>query len=246
MDRLVYTLLSSMQRSQESQGVTAHNLANVSTPGFRREMLALQQAWLDPGGPALVTRVQAGGESPHDLLRAGRLEQTGRPLDIALEGGSWLAVADGTGAPALTRRGDLRVDPEGVLRIGSGEPVLGADGPVRLAGTPAAVRIAPDGRVETRATPEEPFVEVARLRLVSPAPQQLRRGADGLFRAEAALEPDPLARLVPGALERSNVETSEALVELVEQSRSFEVQARLLATTREMDERTAGLMRMEG
>ena len=75
MDRLIYTLLTGLQRMQESQGVTAHNLANVSTPGFRREMLAMQQAWLAPGdGRVLATRVQAGGESPHDLFRPGRVE----------------------------------------------------------------------------------------------------------------------------------------------------------------------------
>lgn len=247
MDRLIYTLLTAMQRSQESQSVTAHNLANVSTPGFRRELRAMQQAWLAPGDPGtMATRVQAGGESPHDLMRPGRVAQTGRPLDIALEGGAWLAVVDTLGQPALTRRGDLRLDAEGVLRTGSGAAVLGEAGPVTLADLPADIRIAPDGRIETRATPDLPFVEVARLQLVSPDPRALARGPDGLFRDTGNTAPDPLARLLPGALEESNVEATQALVELVEQSRSFEIQTKLLTAAREMDERTAGLMRVEG
>lgn len=243
MDRLVYTALSGLQRAQEAQAVTAHNLANAGTPGFRREMAALSAGWLSSEGAALSARVQSGGESPHDLLRAGRIELTGNPLDVAMDGGAWLAVADGQGNDALTRRGDLRFDGEGQLLTGDGRPVLGEDGPIRIAAGFASVRIGRDGSVETRATPEAPYLSVARLRLVSPDPATLERGADGLFRSPGA-QADPLATVTTAAVERSNVDPTASLVELIEQSRAFELQTKLLGAAREMDEGTAALMRI--
>lgn len=244
MDRLVYTALTGLQRAQEAQAVTAHNLANAATPGFRQEMAALSAAWLTPGGAALTARAQSGGESPHDLMRAGRIEATGAALDIAMDGGAWLAVADDSGNEALTRRGDLRLDANGRLLTGDGRQVMGADGPIQIAGGFGSLRIARDGRLETRASSEAPFTEVGQLKLVSPDTATLERGPDGLFRSDAA-EADPAASVTVGALEHSNVEPASALVELVQQSRTFELQTKLLTAAREMDESSAALMRLD-
>ncbi|MFA7440896.1 MAG: flagellar basal body rod protein FlgF [Sphingomonadaceae bacterium] len=244
MDRLIYTALTGMQRAEERQQVTANNLANAQTPGFRREMAALATGWLQPGGAALSSRVQSGGEAPHDLLETGRVETTGNTLDIALDGGAWLAVGDQAGEPALTRRGDLRLDAQGQLLTGDGRPVLGEDGPIRIAIGNAAVRIDRTGEVQTKPTIDGAWVPVARLRLVSPDPATLNRGADGLFRSPD-MDADPLATVTTGALERSNVQPTTSLIELIEQSRAFEVQTKLLSAAREMDEGTAALMRVE-
>lgn len=244
MDRLIYTALTGMQRTQEAQMVTANNLANASTPGFRREMAALSPAWITPGGASQTSRVQSGGEAPHDLLRAGKVDATGNPLDIAVEGNAWLAVADASGAEALTRRGDLRFNGNGQLLTGNGQPVLGADGPIQIAAGFAEARIGPNGSIDTRADADAPWIEAGRIRLVTPDPATLARGADGLFRTPVA-QADPDATLISGALERSNVEASTSLVELIEQSRGFELQTRLITTAREMDEGTAALMRIE-
>lgn len=245
MDRLVYTALTGLQRAQEAQAVTANNLANANTPGFRREMAALAPGWLVGEGAAISARIQSGGESPHDLLAAGRLEQTGNPLDVAMVGGAWLAVSDATGAEALTRRGDLRLGPDGLLTNGAGNAVLGEDGPIRIAGAFHSVRIGSDGAIETRPQPDQPFVAVARLKLVSPDPNTLERGPDGLFRTEPAPETDPLATVTSGALEASNVTPTASLIELVEQSRAFEMQTKLISAARDMDEGAAALMRVE-
>jgi flagellar basal-body rod protein FlgF len=244
MDRLIYTALTGLQRAQEAQAVTAHNLANASTPGFRREMTALAAGWLGGEGSATSARVQSGGESPHDLLRAGQVRATGAPLDVALDGGAWLAVEDAAGEEALTRRGDLRIDPGGQLLTGDGRPVLGEDGPLQLATGFADTRIGRNGSVEIRADAQSPYVAAGRLKLVTPDPATLERGADGLFRAETQAA-DPLATVTPGALEGANVEPSATLVELIEQSRHFELQTKLLSAAREMDEGTAALMRVE-
>lgn len=247
MDRLIYTALTGLQRASEAQAVTANNLANAAVPGFRREMAALSHGWLrdDPGGAALSARVQSGAESPHDLLHAGRVEASGNPLDIAMNEGAWLAVVGADGQESLTRRGDLRIDAEGRLLTGDGRQTQGEDGPIRLAIGFADVSIDATGAVRTRPAPDAPFITVARLRLVSPDPATLARQPDGSFRTPEPLPGDPLASVTPGALERSNVEPAAALVELIQQSRSFEMQTRLISTARELDESSAGLMRIE-
>ncbi len=244
MDRLIYTALTGLQRNEEAQAVTAHNLANAATPGFRQEMAALSNAWLTPGGATASARVHSGGESVHDLMRAGRVEQTGGQLDIAMDRGAWLAVADAIGAEALTRRGDLRLDADGRLLTGDGLQVMGESGPIRIGSGHSALRIARDGTLETRASGEADFVEVGRLKLLTPDPMTLKRGPDGLFRSDLT-EADPEATVTVGARERSNVEPAAALVELVQQSRNFELQTKLLTAAREMDEGSAALMRID-
>lgn len=244
MDRLVYTALTGLQRAQEAQGVTANNLANLSTPGFRREMVALSAGWLVAGSPAGSARVQSGGEAPVDLTQPGRVVVTDRPLDIAMEGNAWLGVEDSGGNPALTRRGDLRVDSGGRLLTGGGHAVLGEDGPIRLPSDFASARIARDGSVEILPAGESAWTPVGRLMLQSPPVATLSRGEDGLFRSPEA-ERDTAAMVQSGALEQSNMDAASALVELVEQSRRFELQTRLLTAAREMDEGGAALMRVE-
>ena len=76
------------------------------------------------------------------------------------------------------------------------------------------------------------------------SPQTLSRGDDGSFRAPG-VERDPAAVVQVGALEQSNRDAASALVELVEQSRRFEMQTKLLSAAREMDEGSAALMRID-
>ena len=243
MDRLVYTALTGLQRAQEAQGVTANNLANLSTPGFRREMAALSSGWLVAGGPSGSARVQSGGEAPVNLTEPGRVLPTDRSLDIAIEGDAWLGVQDAAGAPALTRRGDLRVDAAGRLVTGGGHVVLGENGPVQLPSDFASLRITRDGALEILPAGETVWTAVGKLMLQSAPPQSLSRGEDGLFRSPQA-EADRDAVVQVGALEQSNMDAASALVELVEQSRRFELQTKLLTAAREMDEGSAALMRV--
>ncbi len=246
MDRLVYTALTGLQRAQEAQAVTAHNLANTQTPGFRREMAALGPAYLADGGALSHARTQSHAMAPHDLMRAGPVRPTGNPLDVALPPDIWLSVADAGGQPALTRRGDLRLDPDGALRTGAGHAVRdAADGEViRIAAGATGLRIDPAGMLLVRPAADGPEVPVARLFLARPG-DALARGPDGLFRADA-IEAAADARVTPGAIEGANMDPAAGLVELVEQSRRFEMQTRLLTTARELDERTAALMRVGG
>ncbi len=244
MDRLVYTALTGLQRTQEAQAVTAHNLANLKTPGFKREMASLASGWLASPDVQAPARVQAGGEAPLDLLAPGAIEATERPLDIAMLGDAWLTVEGADGNPAFTRRGDLHVQADGRLTTAEGYPVLGVGGAIQIPSDFASLRIGRDGTLEILPADDSQWAEVGQLLLQSPPKDQLLRGVDGLFRADWN-ERDDTARIHPGALERSNMSAATALVELVEQSRLFEMQTRLVSAAKEMDEGTAALMRVQ-
>ena len=245
MDRLIYTALSGMRGAMARQTATANNLANANTTGFRAEMSSATALWLR--GAGLETRVPVSQQVVAADMAPGSVTATGRDLDIAMQGDALLAVQAEDGSEAYTRRGDLQVSPTGVVTTGDGRPVLGEGGPLTL--PPAdSVRIADDGAiwvVPTGGDPNQPQ-QVDRLKLASPAGSRIAKGVDGLFRVVngGALPSDPDARLTPHSLEGSNVNTSQTLIDMIEASRSWDMQLQLVTQAREMDTSAADLMRL--
>src|SRR5687768_3228643 len=107
MDRLVHTSLSALRGAMARQAATANNLANVNTVGFRGEMSSARALWLRGGGNE--ARAFASGEVSGADMRAGTLTETGRDLDLAVEGDALLSVQAPDGDEAYTRRGDLKL-----------------------------------------------------------------------------------------------------------------------------------------
>lgn len=251
MDRLIYTAVSGMNASMARQRMIASNMANAQTIGFRSEiMVATPQTLVDPLGTPEVRAMTAGAVTGASM-KAGSLVQTGRELDVALQGDAMLAVQSPDGGEAYTRRGDLSVSATGLVQTGDGLPVMGENGPLTL---PLGTRlsIAPDGSVMSAnpETPDAPPVRIERLKLVSARGSQIEKDLAGLFRVPAgdggygALPLNEDARLQPGALEQSNVNPSEVLVEMVEAQRLYDMRTKLVSTARDLDERGAQLMRI--
>lgn len=245
MDRLIYTALSGMRGAMARQTSTANNLANANTTGFRAEMSSATAVWLR--GPGLESRVPTSQQVVAADMAPGSVTDTGRDLDVAMQGDALLAVQADDGSEAYTRRGDLQVSPTGVVTTGDGHPVLGDGGPLTL--PPAdSIRIADDGAiwiVPAGGDPNQPQ-QVDRLKLASPAGSHVQKGLDGLFRVAdgGALPSDPDARLTPHSLEGSNVNTSQTLIDMIEASRSWDMQLQLVTQAREMDTSAADLMRL--
>ena len=235
MDRIVYLAMSGAKASLQRQDVLANNLANASTTGFRAELQAFRA--VPVRGDGASTRVYALETTTGYDPAAGPAQQTGRPLDVALQGNAWLAVQGFDGTEAYTRMGSLQVDAEGTLMTSGGRTVLGDGGPIQLP-IDSTPQIAADGTVTVR-QPNGSMTPVGRLKLVTPeAP--LSRGDDGLFRApEGDLPADPNARLQDGALEGSNVNPIENMVAMIAAARQFEAQMKMLQTA-EKDEQSAG------
>ena len=245
MDRLIYTSLTAMRGSMSRQTAIANNLANAQTPGFRADIANAQSLWLD--GSGLDARAMASEEVLGADMRAGTVTQTGRDLDIAMQGDALLVVQATNGEEAYTRRGDLQISPSGLLTTGDGHPVQGGQGPVTI--PPAdAISIDQEGRVwvvPQGGDPENPQ-EVDRLRLATPSGSEIAKGLDGLFRVkgEGILPDDPEARLLTRSLEGSNVTATSALVEMIEASRSWDTQLKMISDVRDMDSATANLMQL--
>jgi flagellar basal-body rod protein FlgF len=245
MDRLIYTSLTAMRGAMARQTATANNLANAETPGFRADVSEAEAMWLHGNG--FDSRVMASEEVIAADMTSGTVVSTGRDLDVALNADALLVVQSEEGEEAYTRRGDLQLSETGLLSNGDGRPVMGTQGPVTLPpydsisiDTEGRISIVPRGGDPTQAQ------EVDRLRMVAQGGQALAKGLDGLFRAKngGVLPDDPDARLITGHIEGSNVSATKALVDMIEASRSWDNQLKLLSEAREMDSATSDLMRL--
>ena len=245
MDRLIYTAMTAMNAAMDRQRVVANNLANASTPGFRQEIFSVTPATLKDG--SLEARAPARGSVRGADMTAARVVPTGNPLDVALEGEALLAFqSPDRQGEIYSRRGDLRVSASGVIENGEGLAVLGEGGTPISVPPGFSIAIAADGTILARdpATPNAPAEPLDKLRLVNPQGSPLAKGIDSFLKVPGGgvLPPDPAARLTTGALEMSNVETADTLVQMIEAQRAFEQRAKIIATAGTLDEAGSGLM----
>jgi flagellar basal-body rod protein FlgF len=238
MDRLIYLAMSGAKATLQRQDVLANNLANASTTGFRAELQAFRA--VPVRGDGASTRVYALESTVGYDAQPGTVSATGRNLDVAVQGNSWLAVQSLEGTEAYTRAGNIQVSTEGTLVTPGGLPVLGDGGPITVPPN-ATVEIAPDGTVTTTVGNNKPQ-QAGKLKLVTPE-GPLTRGTDGLFRAtDGDLSADPNARVQSGALEGSNVSTVETMVAMISAARQFEQQMKMLQTAEQKEQSATKLL----
>ena len=239
MDRVIYLAMAGAKATMQRQDVIANNLANVSTTGFRAEMMAFRSVPVQGDGAS--TRVYAIETTPGYNAQPGPVAATGRGMDVAMQGNAWLSVQAADGTEAYTRNGALTVNAEGLLVTHAGLPVVGEGGPITVP-LNSQVTIAPDGNVSATVAGGRPQ-GVGKLKLVTPE-TALQRGTDGLFRSAAGadLDADAAARLQPEALEGSNVSAVEAMVAMIAASRQFEQQMKILQTSQEREQSATRLL----
>ncbi len=238
MDRMIYLSMSGAKATMQRQETLAHNLANVSTTGFRAELAAFRAVPVEGSGAS--TRVYALESTPGYDASPGQVAATGRNLDVAMKGAAWLAVQGLDGTEAYTRGGSLDINAEGNLVTTSGLTVLGDGGPIQV---PPQTQggIAADGTVSATAANGR-STSIGKLKLVTPE-VPLTRGTDGLFRAaDGDLSADPLARVQDGALEGSNVSAVETMVQMIAAARQFEAQMKSLTTAEGNDKVASQLL----
>ncbi len=251
MDRLVFTSNATIKEQATARQVLVNDLANVSTVGFKSSYdVALQSIKVE--GAGFDTRYQAQTVA-RDLIRMepGPVMATGRPLDVALAGTAVLTVQAPNGDQAFTRRGDLRVNIQGQLENGSGHLVLGEGGPIAIP-PGLLVRINPDGSIYARDPAQvgaAADVLVGQLRLRDTTGVSLARREDGLFKVSEKPDGTDIAltnvlpKVIPQALEGSNVKAIEAMTRLIDQSRSFETQIRIIKEMKGLDESGSSMMK---
>jgi len=236
MDRLIYTAMAGAKQLMEAQALNSHNLANVSTTGFRAELAAVRSApvW----GAGYPTRVFSQTELGATDFNPGSREATGRELDVSVQGQGWIAVVAADGSEAYTRAGDLRIGSGRILTTGTGLPVLGSKGLIAI--PPAQkIDIAADGNITIVPEGEEPSntTQVDRIKLVNPDQDSLVKGLDGLVRTRDNVPAvaDTLVTLNSGSLESSNVNAVDGLVNMISLARQYEAQIKLMRAAEEND-----------
>ena len=239
MDRLIYIAMNGAKHALSKQASTSHNLANVSTDGFRSQYNSARAAAVI--GPGQPTRTFVVDSTVGTNFAPGPIDHTGRGLDVAVEGRGWIAVQTPDGREAYTRSGALEINANGQLQTKTGLNVVGDGGPITIPPN-AQVLIGGDGTVTARVGNGQPQ-GVGRLKLVSPeAP--LLRGNDGLFRAAEGddLPADATAALQTEALEGSNVSPVESMVAMISAARQFEQQMKMLQTAQEREQSASKLL----
>ena len=231
MDRLIYTAMTGAKHVFMQQAGTANNLANASTIGFKAQEHRFRA--VPVLGDGMPTRAFVVDASVSDVMDQGPLMFSGRNLDVAVNGKGWIAVQMPDGSEAYTRAGSLDVDVTGLLQTKSGLTVAGDGGPINIP-PDNTIEIAPDGTVSivpTFGTPNNANA-VGRIKLVNPPEADMFRGGDGLFRMRdnQPAPADQNVKLAPGTLEGSNVNVTDAMVNLISLSRQFEMQIKMMQT----------------
>ncbi|MEZ5499539.1 MAG: flagellar basal body rod protein FlgF [Steroidobacteraceae bacterium] len=245
MDKLLYIAMSGAKESLRAQTAVSHNLANATTTAFKADLNAFMAR--DIAGPGYHSRAYATTSTTGWNLDAGALEATGRDLDVAINGSGWIAVQAQDGSEAYTRAGDLRIQASGLLTNGAGHVILGDGGPITIPPS-SSLLIGRDGTISAVALGQSPqsAAPVARIKLVDPPPDTLQRGADGLFRMRdgSTAEASASVAVSSGALETSNVNTAQALVDMIEISRRYDLQVRMIRNAEENATSSARLLQM--
>lgn len=245
MDRMLYVAMSGAKETMIAQANNSNNLANANAPGFLADLQQFRS--MPVFGDGFPTRAYGMSERPGTDFTRGDQVQTGRALDVAIAGEGWFAVQARDGSEAYSRRGDLNLDVNGLLTTGNGLPVIGNNGPIAI---PPAEKldIAPDGTISIVPLGQS-AVEIAvidRIKMVNPANDKMVKGTDGLVRLKSggSVDADGELRLNSGTFEGSNVNIVNAMVDMIELSRRYEMQVKMMQTAKTMEEASTRIMRM--
>ncbi|MFC3907755.1 flagellar basal body rod protein FlgF [Legionella dresdenensis] len=234
MEPMLYTAMNGAQTDLSRQMISSNNMANVNTPGFKEDIFAAESVYLT-NTEGLDTGVALVVEEPNNTsVSPGPIMTTGRDLDVAVgQVNGWFAVGTGNGTEAYTRNGSFKLNANGLLTTTDDLPVLGDGGPISIPpaqkvdiGTDGTISIVPLG-----GTPLE-VVIIDRLKLVSLQPNQVYKNAAGLMQTKQGgnVPPDPNLTVVSGALEGSNVNAVEQMIDMIAANREFEGQIKVMQT----------------
>jgi flagellar basal-body rod protein FlgG len=232
-----------MTAQQQRMDAISNDIANVNTTGYKHQRVAFGDLVSSAPGAGAAQGVTAGaGVAVGSAGRGtgqGALRTTDQPLDVAIQGDGYLQVKLPDGRTGMTRDGSLHADARGRLTTASGALL---QPPVTLPAGVAAkeISVQPDGTIHARGKP------IARMALVNVvAPAKLDDAGNGVYTANAQSGPPRVAgtetTLVQGALESSNVDIADAMVDLMDAQRSFQMASQAVRTQDQMLQIANGL-----
>jgi flagellar basal-body rod protein FlgF len=232
MDNASLVSLSYQLAAFRSMDVIANNLANMSTPAYKRENVKFEelvqavQPAEDQTGQQTLSFVRDAGVVRD--LSEGRLDSTGSPYDLAISGKGYFAIQTAAGE-RYTRNGHFTLNADGVIVTGEGDPVLGDGGPITISADDGDIGIGPDGTVSGKQG------QIAKLRLVTFANERaLTKTGASLYSTSQTSVPATEARVTQGMLEDSNVQPVLEISRMIEVMRAYEATATLAKSADEL------------
>jgi flagellar basal-body rod protein FlgF len=221
MDNPTYVAVSRLTAQQRAMDVTAGNIANAGTSGYKSERVLFtdwlnrQRNTVSPPGGAVVTYTQ--DRATYRVDQEGSLTHTSNPLDLAITGEGFFTV-DTPRGPRLTRAGRFELTPNGTIADVNGNALLDTNGrPMQLSPADTQISVAGDGTLSSEKG------QIGKVGVVRPNdPMRLQAEGGRLFRADSATAPVDQPRLVQGALEDSNVQPVLELTRMMNDLREFQ------------------------
>jgi flagellar basal-body rod protein FlgG len=235
VNRALYAAASGMAAQQQNLDVVAGNLANADVPGFKAAAATFAAVGVSGGGQA--TSLGTASTGTRVVLAQGKLERSGGPFDIAIDGGGFFIV-EREGRRAYTRAGSFSRAADGSVRNADGWRLTS----VRIPADALDVNVAVDGRVNVT-RPHGMRASAGRVHLATfDSPEHLRAVGSALFAAtESSGQARPLdagavsgPKIAFGMLERSNVSIVEAMMQILTAQRAYEANAKGVQAADEM------------
>ena len=258
---MVQTALNSMKMLMENQVATAHNLSNLSTPGFKQDVVTDFSSIYLNRQEGLEPRIVAAREVGKFSVEQGMLDNTKNPMDVAINGDGYFVIQPNNADPAFSRRGDFSVNENGELLDGAGNKVLDAGMQPLVIPAFREINITAQGEILIQpiaAAPGELPVNAGTIATYVPQEGDvLKKSLDGRIRfdpnvnedgtiEQIPIEPNQQAKLVTGYLEKSNVNAVEEMVNTIDQMRKFEMHVKLIQMAEELDQAGTSLLRIPG
>jgi flagellar basal-body rod protein FlgG len=238
------TAAAGMEAQQNWINALSNDIANVSTTGYKSLRVGFRdlvyQAPGRTGAEGTSTGAGAAAEVMGQNFEEGALEQTERPLDVALTTPGFIRVSTPGGGVALTRDGNLQVAPDGKLRTATGQELVP---PVQIPKNvdPEKLQIAPDGTVGAG---RRTFGRISLVEVTNPSGLQAD-GENGYLPTAASgpVKAAPKARLQQGALEASNVDLASVMTEMTSAQQGYAMAGKAITTQDEVLAIANGLIR---
>ncbi len=230
----LYSAAAGMSAQQEQLDAIGNDLANASTTGYRSERVAFSDLLYNAVDVAGTETSAGAGASARVIGRSqsqGSIQETGDPLDLAIEGEGYFQLKSAEGQVGLTRNGDFGVDANGNIVSSEGSQLVP---PIKLpAGvSPAEVKIASDGTVTAGKS------TLGQIKLVTVAsPDHLLANGDGVLTptaASGAPQATSAGKIHQGALEGSNVDISKEMALMVSTQRAYQMSSSAIQTESQM------------
>jgi flagellar basal-body rod protein FlgF len=227
----LYLSMAGLETASAKLDTVAQNLANVNSTGYAAAQLDAMGLPFAGDAPPVGADVIPLGENVDTSI--GPVQRTGSSFDVAPQNGGWLVVQTAPGQQALTRAGALAINAAGILTTQTGHPVIGVGGqPVSL---PALQKltIGQDGTISgvpAGAATQDPKVFGQLLLAAAPTNGKLTPIGDSLYALPTGTQPaqNASATVEQGYLDGSNVNPTQAMVSMVEATKSFQLQTQFV------------------